>query len=185
MKASALRIVLTTLDRQKVWLFTAATLRLYFPNEKERSFYRALKLHAEGTAPLIRPFCRGLWYNPSAACLPTEPLLAAVPAIRPFEFNYLSLESVLSEAGVISQMPMTTTVMSTGPELERLETPFGALEFVRTTRANIQDDPKIIMSPRGLPIASVGVAWRDLKRVGRNLNLVDREALDELLEDEA
>lgn len=179
MRANDLRAALLYLDRNKVWLFSTATLRMFFHDEKERSFYRALDLHTLGEAPLIGNFCRGLWYNPSAKSIPAEPLLAAVQAIRPLEFNYLSLETVLSEAGIISQMPMITTVMSTGPSVERLKTPFGDIEFVRTTRANIRAEPDIQMSPRGIPVASVALAWRDLKRVGRNIDLVDTSELEQ------
>lgn len=181
MRASELRSALQYLDRNRVWLFSTATLRMFFHEEKERSFYRALDLHTLGDAPLIRSFCRGLWFNPAAKSMPTEPLMAAVQAIRPLEFNYLSLESVLSEAGVISQMPMITTVMSTGPSINRLKTALGDIEFVRTSRANIRSEQGIQMTPRGLPVASVAVAWRDLKQVGRSLDLVDSEELEQHL----
>lgn len=57
-------------------------------------------------------------------------------ALRPEKYNYVSLESILSEYGVISQIPMDRlTVMTTGRE---------------------------------------GI-WRDLKRVGRNTNMVNLE----------
>ena len=99
--------------------------------------------------------------------------------IRRGEYNYVSLESALSEYGVISQVPMDRlTVMTTGRKGE-CKTPFGVIEFTHTARA-VSD---IIDSIRGvgrpLRMASPAAACRDLRRVGRNMHLIQEAMIDE------
>ncbi len=97
-------------------------------------------------------------------------------ALRRGHYNYISLESALSEFGVISQIPLDRlTVMTTGRSHE-YRTPWGVIEFTHTKRgvAHILENTK---KGRVLRIASAQMAWRDLKRVGRNTHLVDTEAL--------
>lgn len=99
--------------------------------------------------------------------------------LRRGEYSYVSLESALSEYGVISQIPLSyLTVMTTGRS-GTYHTPYGTIEFVHTKRAVTEILQGIIDTGRPLRMASKAVAWRDLKRVGRNLHLVDREVLNE------
>ncbi|SHH53269.1 type IV toxin-antitoxin system AbiEi family antitoxin [Ferrimonas marina] len=98
-------------------------------------------------------------------------------SMRRGEYNYISLESALSEYGVISQIPMgRITVMTTGRSGE-YKTPFGTIEFVHTNRPLAQLLQGAVDTGRPLKIATKQVAWRDLKRVGRNLHMVDEEML--------
>ena len=64
---------------------------------------------------LLERVCRGLYFYPNAS--PQDGLLLyhAAAKLRAGDFNYLSLESVLSDAGVISQVPIGwITLMSSG-----------------------------------------------------------------------
>ena len=99
-------------------------------------------------------------------------------ALRRGHYNYISLESALSEHGVISQIPIDrVTVMTTGRSGE-YRTPWGVIEFTHTKRgvAQILENTQ---QGRVLRVASPEMAWRDLKRVGRNTHLVDMEALSD------
>ena len=58
--------------------------------------------------------------------------------MRRGEYSYVSLESALSEYGVISQIPMVLTVITTGRR-GRYDTPYGTIEFTHTKR-NIPDE---------------------------------------------
>ncbi|WP_248885663.1 type IV toxin-antitoxin system AbiEi family antitoxin [Acidithiobacillus acidisediminis] len=100
--------------------------------------------------------------------------------LRPSDFNYVSLESILSEYGVISQIPMDRlTVMTTGAKGEHT-TPFGTIEFTHTKRS-IPDllDRTIIVPGRPLRIAKKTFAVKDLLRVGRNTGLIDWEEVQD------
>lgn len=99
--------------------------------------------------------------------------------LRRGEYSYVSLESALSEYGVISQVPMDRlTVMTTGRKGE-FKTPFGVIEFTHTKRSviDIIDQTRDIGRP--LRMASKTAAGRDLRRVGRNTHLIEEGMLHE------
>ena len=99
-------------------------------------------------------------------------------AMRRGHHSYVSLESALSEYGVISQIPMRLTIMTTGRRGE-YSTPFGVIEFTHTARSMLDVIDGTVDAGRPLRLATRETAYRDLKRVGRNLDLVDRTALYE------
>lgn len=101
-------------------------------------------------------------------------------ALRPGEYNYVSLESILSEYGAISQIPLDRiTIMTTGRK-GVYKTPYGTIEYTHTKRdwSDILKEIKTV-EKRPLRIASKKIAWRDLKRVGRNTNMVNLGELNE------
>src|SRR5690606_10369240 len=90
------------------------------------------------------------------------------------EYNYISLESMLSEYGAISQIPVDRlTVMTTGRK-GVYKTLYGVIEFTHTKRSveDILQSTRVI-ADKPLRIATPETAWRDLKRVGRNKTLVN------------
>lgn len=100
-------------------------------------------------------------------------------ALRRGHYNYVSLESALSEYGAISQVPVDRlTVMTTGRSGE-YRTPWGVIEFTHTKRGIEQLLRNTKDVGRGLRLAQAETAWRDLKRVGRNTHLVDMEEFEE------
>jgi len=62
----------------------------------------------------------------------------------------------------------------------RLDTPWGAIEFTHTDR-HIAFGTDVQMGDEGMPQATVERAARDLRRVGRNTNLIDEETLAEAI----
>ena len=144
-------------------------------DENEASLLTALMRHVK--AGIIVRVSRGIYVNPRARSLPAEPLLALVSVMRPYEFCYLSLESVLSDAGWISQVPFRYTVMTTGRS-GVFHTAYGVLEFTHTTKPPRAPDVEFVRS-RDIYVATPQRAYRDLRHVGRNLDLV------EVLEEEA
>jgi predicted transcriptional regulator of viral defense system len=156
-------------DAGGIWVFNINTLKLMF-REKDAALTKSLA--AMEDAGLIKKVCRGLYVNPKARSMPGDTLSALVPMLRPWSFNYLSLESVLSDAGLISQLPSRLTFMTTGREGEFF-TPFGVIEFVRTKRKPEDVLCDIIYDEhRGIHVANTDRALKDLRRVGRNLDLV-------------
>ena len=93
--------------------------------------------------------------------------------LRPGHYNYLSLESALAQYGVISQIPVDRiTVMTTGRK-GKYVTNYGIIEFTHTKRSilDVLENTLVVNTP--LRLATKKTAFRDLKRVGRNLHLVD------------
>lgn len=156
-------------DKAGIWAFSLKTLALLFP-ESLRALLKALARHQQ--VGLIERVARGLYVNPKARCLPDDLLSALVLFLRPWSFNYLSLESVLSEAGWISQIPSRLTLMTTGRS-QTFRTPYGTVEFVHTIqRVDQLRDELRFDARRELAVATPSRALHDLKHVGRHLDLI-------------
>ena len=168
MKSTDLLRVLDEMDRQGIWALDTHRLALLFPDEGAQ-LNISLSRHAR--TGLIKRLARGVYVNPRARSMPAEPLLAASSFLRPFDFAWLSLESVLSEAGWISQIPMRYTMMTTGRS-GVLETAYGVIEFTHSSCAKgmqgIYFDPA-----RACYVATPERAYSDLRNVGRNLDLLE------------
>src|SRR5205814_7652408 len=82
---------------------------------------------------LIRA-ARGVYVNPLARSLPSDVRRGLIRFLRPREVSYVSLESKLSEAGVISQVATVLTCMTTGSP-GAFDTPWGMIDFIHTGRA--------------------------------------------------
>ncbi|WP_455233454.1 type IV toxin-antitoxin system AbiEi family antitoxin [Geopseudomonas aromaticivorans] len=96
--------------------------------------------------------------------------------LRPNDFFYLSLESVLSDAGWISQVPNRLTFMTTGRSYT-YKTSVGIIEFVHTKVPFDEWRTKAPYDPvRRIRVATAEKALEDLTNVGRNLDLVREES---------
>jgi hypothetical protein len=71
--------------------------------------------------------------------------------------------------------------MTTGSPA-RFDTPWGAVEFTHTDRKI--DIGKDVVADDGTLEATVRTAVRDLRRVGRNLDLIDEEILADTIAEE-
>ncbi len=168
MKAFDLLRTLDRWDSQGLWAFDLPRLELIF-DETPGSLKTALMRHAK--AGIITRVTRGIYVNPRARSMPAEPLLALVSIMRPYDFSYLSLESVLSDAGWISQIPFCHTLMTSGRS-GVFSTPYGVLEFTHTTRAENSQEV-VFDGRRGVHVAAPERAYLDLRYVRRNLAMVD------------
>lgn len=165
-------------DKQKRYVFTKFDLSKLFPNDEPKTLTEGLARLVK--AGLLVRACRGIYVNPHALSFDGYTIEHIAKALRRGEYNYVSLESILSEYGSISQIPMDRlTVMTTGRE-GTYSTPYGIIEFTHTKRSNtdILTHTKLI-EKRPLRIALKKTAWRDLKRVGRNVNMVDQEVMQD------
>ena len=163
-------------DRQGRQVFTHYDLATLFPEDNPRTLQASLdRLVKNGV--LMRAV-NGVYVNALSANGFTHTLENIAKAMRRGEYSYVSLESALSEYGVISQIPMRLTIMTTGRKGE-VNTPFGAIEFTHTGRPvrDILND--IYDVGRPLRLAGKRKACRDLRRVGRNTELIDEELLHE------
>jgi hypothetical protein len=65
----------------------------------------------------------------------------------------------------------------------RFETPWGAVEFTHTDR-KIEVGTDVVVQDDGTLEATIRTAVRDLRRVGRNLDLIDHEILADAISEE-
>lgn len=178
MNQTEARKVLNYWDKQGKYVFTKHELSKLFPNDSPKAFDEGLaRLVKSG---LLLRACRGIYVNPEAKSFNEYVIEYIAKALRQGHYNYVSLESMLSEYGVISQIPIDRlTVMTTGRS-GIYKTPYGLIEFTHTKRSIAEIIQHIKSSePRPLRVASKEIAWRDLKRVGRNLEMVSLEELED------
>jgi predicted transcriptional regulator of viral defense system len=165
--------VLAEWDRKGRCVFAAQDLARLFPDDSPGAFNKGLDRLVRSR--ILNRACRGVYVNPHAASRDSYLLERIALIVRRGEYNYVSLESMLSELGVISQIPLDRlTVMTTGRKGE-YRTPFGVIEFTHTKRPVNDILKNTFHAPnRPLRITSAQTAWRDLKRVGRNIHPVDQ-----------
>jgi hypothetical protein len=167
-------------DRNGVWAFTPATFSALF-GEIEPGYLR-LRLKRLTDQGVLTRAARGVYVNPFARSLPRDIRRGLVRFLRPREISYVSLESRLSEAGVISQVATALTCMTTGSP-GRFTTPWGVIEFTHTDR-RVEFGMDVQPGDDGVLEARIERAARDLRRVGRNIDLIDEATLAEAIGDE-
>jgi len=167
--------VLSEWDGKGRYVFTLHDLAKLFPDDKPKTLQEGVnRLVRSG---LLQRACRGVYIYSLARSIDSHTIERVTQALRRGEYNYISLESALSEYGAISQIPLDRlTVMTTGRS-GTYQTPWGTIEFTHTKRAASDIVAGTHKTERPLRIATAHTAWRDLKRVGRNTQLVDEQAL--------
>lgn len=173
--------VLARLASEGQIVFSLSDLRATLPEHSHGAF-RAVVMRAEREG-LISRVCRGLYRYPAADSNDGLLLYHAAARLRAGAFNYISLESALSDAGVIAQIPMNhITLMSSGRTTTCSCGPFGSIEFVQTKKRPAELADQLIYDARcHLWRASVALALQDMKATRRALDLVQWEAVDDTL----
>lgn len=171
---------LAEMDRRGVWAYTPATFSALL-GELKQDYLKLMMKRLADQDVLVRA-ARGIYVNPHARSMPDDVRMGLVRYLRPREISYVSLESTLSEAGVISQVATALTCMTTGSP-GRFDTPWGAIEFTHTDRP-IEVGVDVHVREDGMLRATVERAARDLRRVGRNARLIDEETLADAVREE-
>lgn len=171
-----------SMDRLGLYVFTWGDFAKLFPGESDKSLKKSLARMV--SAGLVVRACKGIYVNPTAISRSSWIAEDIALALRRGCFSYVSLESALSEYGLISQMPMRLTVMTTG-RCGTYKTPYGTIEFTHTHRS-VPDviDRSMAVQGRPLRLARKRAAVQDLVRVGRNVNMLDEDELA-LLDEES
>ena len=162
-------------------LFTLSDLRGILPDPTDGAFKTMLCRAAK--RGVLKRVCRGLYLYSQPDCEQGLLLFHAAARLRAGEFNYISLETVLSDAGVISQVPVNwITLMSSGRRNIIRCGAWGTIEFVHTSRkpAELRDNLNYDARCR-MWRASVSLAMRDMRLTRRTMDLVNREAAHELV----
>lgn len=164
-------------DKEGRYIFTYRDLTKVFPEDSPRALQAGLKrLVQQG---LLMNVAKGIYLYAFSQHKGSNTLEQIAKTIRRGEYNYISLESALSEYGAISQIPIDRlTVMTTGRKGE-YKTPFGTIEFTHTKRPVADIINNRIDVGRPLKLANKVAAYRDLKRVGRNTHLVEERVIYE------
>lgn len=158
------------LDINDQWIFSIRTAEVYF-QEIPNTLRHSLARHTMNGA-IIR-LARGLYANLRSRVKPLYALEGVVLFLRSGCVSYLSLESRLSELGVISQVPTRLTIKTTGRS-QLYETPIGTIEFTHTNRKVSEYlDAFKYDQERKIFICSPKVALEDLRNSKRNMGLVD------------
>lgn len=163
------------------YLFMSKDLQSLLPKLSDGAF-KTLLSRAVTLGLLVR-LCRGLYVYPKAQ--PQDGLLLyhAASALRANTFNYISLEIVLSDAGVISQVPLNwIMLMSSGRSYKVSCGKYGMIEFVHTNQKP-SDLTDLLTYDHGCGLwrASVSLALRDMKATRRSCDLIDWELANELI----
>src|SRR5258708_1013110 len=180
MKRADLSKKLLEADGKSIWAFTPATFGALM-GQVEPNYLKLMMKRLADQGVLIRA-ARGTYVNPQARSLPADVRRGLIRFLRPREISYVSLESKLSEAAVISQISATLTCMTTGSP-GMFQTPWGIIEFPHTDR-EIDSGKDVYRRDDGTLEATVDRAVRDLRRVGRNVDLIDTETLADVLAEE-
>lgn len=165
-----------------ILFFRLSDLRLWPENtESDDSLRESIKHYC--AAGLFLRVCDGIYINGLVNPFQKNPFArySLANELRPNSKNWESLESRLSDIGIISQVPNRLTFMTTGKAgIEK--TALGTFEF---SHAPVNFDPDVrFLEETGSFHATASQAWKDLQFVNRNTDLVDLEALGEAIEEE-
>ncbi|EIO4564390.1 hypothetical protein LQM11_005065 [Vibrio parahaemolyticus] len=157
-------------DRRGIHVYRKSDLRRLFFDDSLTAFQQSLPRLVK--AGVLERVCNGVYVFSYSRHKDGYTIEYIAKCLRRGEYNYISLESALSEYSVISQVMLDRiTIMTTGRKGE-FKTPYGVIEFTHTKRDDIDIISNTITSDRPLRIASKETAIRDLKRVGRNTHLL-------------
>ena len=171
---------LSSLERRGISVFTRCDLEKVFPDEDEKTMGKSLQ-RMVGDGLLIKA-ARGVYaYGLASPEHQRWRIEEVAQALRPGKLCYLSLESMLSEYGVISQIPVDRLTVMTEGAGGIHKTPFGVIEFTYTKRV-VPDilDRTFSVEGRPLRLAKKWAAVQDLRRVGRNVDMMDPDELADL-----
>jgi predicted transcriptional regulator of viral defense system len=173
--------VLETLADAEHYLFTLNDLHGATP-ELGAGAFKALVCRAEKDGILTR-ICRGLYLYPKVNYQHGLLLYHAAARLRAGEFTYISLESALSDASVISQVPINwITLMTSGRSGIISCGAFGHIEYIHTKRRPENLAVHLTYDTRcHLWRASVKLALMDMNLTRRSTDLIDMEATHEFV----
>lgn len=166
---------------QEHYLFATKDLRNLMPELSDESFKMLLSRAVQSS--ILTKVCRSVFLYKKALRNDGLLLFHVIPVLRPFEFNYISLETVLSDSGVISQIPLNwITIMTSGRTNKIACGEFGTIEFVHTSRS-IDDIMEYLSYDTrcGMWRANVKLALWDMKITHRNRDLIDWDLANELI----
>lgn len=166
------RLTITARNNGHSGLFSTYDMAMMMQSKHDNNFSGFLaKAFGNNT---IQRVARGIYINPLAPPNPRTAIYSIAMLLKWEYCNYVSLESQLSHLGVISQQLMgRVTIMTTGRK-GIFETDYGVIEFTHTMRSIEElSDSLYFDEDIGMFRANKQRAISDLKRVGRNVNMIE------------
>ncbi len=154
-------------------------LRTLFPDDDDNAFHAGLRRLVR--IGLLERVARGVYLNRALPHLGGRGIGTVAQQLRPDHLVYLSGESALAEVGSMSQVPMRAVVATTGTR-GVYTTPYGDIEFTHTGRSLAEILQRTTYDERwGMRVAEPRLAHEDLRRLRRNLHLVDPDVHADVL----
>lgn len=165
--------MLDFLEANSMWIFDINFVCFYFKTSHKQNVKIALNRFTK--KGLIERLARGLYANIRTNSRPRYPLEQIASTLRHKTTIYLSLESVLSEEGLISQIPNRLTFISKN-RTQTFKTPYGIIEFVytKTSLENFHKDC-YYDKERGVYVANKQKAIDDIYRHNRSIDLYEEQ----------
>lgn len=164
-------------DKKGKWIFELGFFYMCFTDENEQVIKNSLSRHEK--SGLIERICKGIYANPRALSKARvfDTLAYVSNRIRDKAMSYLSLESVLSEENVISQIPFRYTFISKGTSAT-FHTPYGTIEYIHTSK-NAKDLHKYCYydEQRQIWVASKDQAISDAYAHNRAVDLIEEQKM--------
>ena len=125
--------ILCGLDRDGRAVFSLAELRKIFPERSDHTFTAGLRRRtAQG---ILKRAAHGVYVNVLSQGPRAWRNEEVAIRLRSGEYSYVSLESALSEFGVVSQVPVGRTTMMTTGRSGEIHSICGTLDFTHTARS--------------------------------------------------
>ena len=163
------------------YIFSRTSFSVLFPNLSKSALLMLLS-RAVKKGILVR-MCKGYYLYPKADYQKGFELYRLATLLRKDNLCYLSLESILSEAGIISQIPINTLTLMTNGRRGKINCgSFGLIEFIHTKK-DINSITKELTYDEKYQIwkASPRQAYQDMLDTKRPLDLIDKESLNEFI----
>jgi hypothetical protein len=160
------------------YLFATQDFRSLFPSLSDQAFKTLLSRAVD--SDLLIKVCRGIYLYKTTA--PGGLILFHTAALlRANDFNYISLETALSDSGIISQIPINrVTIMSSGRSNIINCGQFGTIEFIHTAQQpEYLADQLHYDNQCRLWRASTELALRDMRATRRSQELINKGSINE------
>lgn len=163
------------------YIFSVDSFNALFP--KLNRFALIVLLGRAVKEGILVRMCKGYFLYPKAKYQRGYELYHLAALLRKECFCYLSLESLLSEFGIISQIPMSTITLMTNGRRGKINCgEFGTIEFIHTKKdINALADQLTYDERYRMWKASPALAYQDMIATKRSLDLIDEETLHEFI----
>lgn len=176
-----LKTSLENLADREHYIFSASDFYLLFPDLS--SYALNMLLSRSVKKGLLARASKGFYIYSKANYERGFELFHLAARLREDNFSYLSLESILSEVGIISQIPIGHITLMTGGRSGVINCgKYGRIEFIHTKKSFVALSSQLTYDKRyKLWRASVPLAFADMKAAKRQMDLIDKEALNEFI----
>lgn len=168
-------------SNEKHYLFKTSDLRSLLGHLSDSAFRTQLSRAVK--KGVLSKVCQGIYLYEKTQPHDGLLLFRVANLLRANAFNYISLETILSNNGVISQIPVSRLFIITSGKANMIDcNKYGSIEFVHSTRKPDELKNQLTYNEQyGMWQANVKLALADMKRFRRNLDLIDWDAANEFI----